>query len=104
VISESATKISNICRLLDGLDSDAIAASAWFSPDAQFATQLRRYLDEWRIVKTALTGDDLLAMGVTPGVKIGEVLQELLSAKLDGLIGSETEERSLVNQIISQGS
>ena len=103
-ISETGAKISAICRLLDGLDPESIAVSARFSQDAQLATKLRRYLDEWRLVRTALTGDDLMAMGLTPGVKIGEVLQELHSAKLDGLISSETEERAMVNQIISQGS
>ena len=103
-ISETGAKISAICRLLDGLDPESIAVSARFSQDAQLATKLRRYLDEWRLVRTALTGDDLMAMGLTPGVKIGEVLQELHSAKLDGLISSETEERAMVNQIISRGS
>ena len=103
-ISETGAKISAICRLLDGLDPESIAVSARFSQDAQLATKLRRYLDEWRLVRTALTGDDLMAMGLTPGVKIGEVLQELHSAKLDGLISGETEERAMVNQIISRGS
>ena len=103
-ISKMAVKISAICRLLDGLDPESIATSARFSQDAQLATKLRRYLDEWRLVRTALTGDDLMAMGLAPGVKIGEVLQELHSSKLDGLISSETEERAMVNQIISQGS
>ena len=103
-ISETAAKISAICRLLEGLDPESIAASTRFSQDAQLATKLRRYLDEWRLVRTALTGDDLMAMGLTPGVKIGEVLQELHSAKLDGLISSETEELAMVNQIISRGS
>ena len=103
-ISETAAKISAICRLLEGLDPESIAASTRFSQDVQLATKLRRYLDEWRLVRTALTGDDLMAMGLTPGVKIGEVLQELHSAKLDGLITSETEERAMVNQIISRGS
>jgi tRNA nucleotidyltransferase (CCA-adding enzyme) len=103
-ISETAANISAICRLLDGLGPESIAASARFSQDAQLATKLRRYLDEWRLVRTALTGDDLMAMGLTSGVKIGEVLQELHYAKLDGLISSETEERAMVNQIISRGS
>ena len=103
-ISETAAKISAICRLLEGLDPESIAASTRFSQDAQLATKLRRYLDEWRLVRTALTGDDLMAMGLAPGVKIGEVLQELHSAKLDGLISSETEELAMVNQIISRGS
>jgi tRNA nucleotidyltransferase (CCA-adding enzyme) len=55
-------------------------------------------------VSPDLTGDDLLAMGVPSGPKVGEALRELTSAKLDGLVSNEEGERALVNQIISRGS
>ena len=103
-ISGPSLRISAVCGLLDGLDPDAIAASARLSQDPLVVARLRQYLDEWRLVSPALTGDDLLAMGVSRGPKIGEVLRELNSAKLDGLAGTEEEERALVNQIISRGS
>ena len=97
-------QVSRISRFLDGLDPNAIAAFARISEDPQVAARLRRYLDEWRLVSPALTGDDLLAMGVPPGVKIGEVLRELNVAKLDGQVSSEADERALVQQIISRGN
>ena len=97
-------QVSRISRFLDGLDPNAIAAFARISEDQQVAARLRRYLDEWRLVSPALTGDDLLAMGVPPGVKIGEVLRELNVAKLDGQVSSEADERALVQQIISRGN
>ncbi len=100
-LSGPSVKPSAVCRALDGLDPDAIAASARFSQDPGVAERLRQYLGEWRLIGPALTGDDLLAMGVPPGPKIGEVLRELNSAKQDGLVGGEDEERALVNQIIS---
>ena len=95
---------SKVCSALEELDADAIAAAARLSLDIQLASRLRRYLDVWRLVSPVLTGDDLLAMGVPPGSNVGEVLRELNSAKLDGLVGGEDEERALVNQIISRGS
>ena len=95
---------SKVCSALEKLDADAIAAAARLSLDIQLASRLRRYLDVWRLVSPVLTGDDLLAMGVPPGSNVGEVLRELNSAKLDGLVGGEDEERALVNQIISRGS
>ena len=96
--------VSRISRSLDGLDPNAIAAFARISQDPQVAARLSRYLDEWRLVSPVLSGDDLLAMGVPPGVKIGEVLRELNAAKLDGLVSSEADERALVRQIISRSS
>ena len=95
---------SKVCSALEKLDADAIAAAARLSLDIQLASRLRRYLDVWRLVSPVLTGDDLLAMGVPPGFNVGEVLREVNSAKLDGLVGGEDEERALVNQIISRGS
>jgi tRNA nucleotidyltransferase (CCA-adding enzyme) len=96
-------QVSRISRSLDDLDPNAIAAFTRISDDPQVAARLSRYLDEWRLVSPALTGDDLLAMGVLPGVKIGEILRELKAAKLDGLVSSEADERALVQQIISRG-
>ena len=104
VLSGPRGRVSAVCRALDGLDPDAIAASARLFKDPQVAGLLRQYLAEWRLIVPSLTGDDLLAMGVPQGPKIGEVLRELHSAKLDGLAGSEEEERALVHQIISLGS
>ena len=97
-------QVSRIGRVLDGLDPNAIAAYARISHDPQITATLSRYLDEWRLVSPALTGDDLLAMGVPPGVKIGETLRELKAAKLDGLVSSEADERALVQQIVSRGN
>jgi len=95
---------SKACSALEKLDADAIAAAARLTLDIEIASRLRRYLDVWRLVSPVLTGDDLLAMGVPPGSNVGEVLRELNSAKLDGMVGGEDEERALVNQIISRGS
>ena len=104
VLSGQPVEVSAVCLALDGLDPDAIAASARASKNPQVAGLLRRYLAEWRLIVPALTGDDLLAMGVPPGPRIGELLRKLHSAKLDGLAGSEEDERALVRQMISLGS
>ena len=103
-ITRPSVSPSKVCSALEKLDADAIAAAARLSLDIQLASRLRRYLDVWRLVSPVLTGDDLLAMGVPPGSNVGEVLRELNSAKLDGLVGGEDEERALVDQIISRGS
>ena len=103
-LSGPSVRPSAVCQALDGLDPDAIAASARLIQDPQVAGRLRQYLAEWRLIMPALTGDDLLAMGVPVGPKVGQVLRELNSAKQDGLVHNEEEERALVNRIISRGS
>ena len=103
-LSGPSVRPSDVCRALDGLEAEAIAASARLFPDPQIAELLRRYQAEWRLIVPVLTGDDLLAMGVPAGPKVGQVIRELNSAKQNGLVHSEEEERALVNRIISRGS
>lgn len=104
LLSAPSVRASAVYQTLNGLDTDAIAASVRLSQNPEVAVLLRRFLDEWRLVTPILTGDDLLAMGVPSGVNIGEILRELHSAKLDGLVGSVDAERALVDQIIMRGS
>lgn len=103
-LSGPSVRPSVVCQALDGLDPDAITASARLFRDSQLAGRLRSYLAEWRLITPELTGDDLMAIGVTAGPDVGQVLRELNSAKQDGLVNSEDEERALVNKIISRGS
>jgi tRNA nucleotidyltransferase (CCA-adding enzyme) len=42
------------------------------------------YLTQLRGVDIKISGDDLIAMGLEPGPRVGEVLQRVLAAKLDG--------------------
>jgi tRNA nucleotidyltransferase (CCA-adding enzyme) len=47
----------------------------------------REYLETWRHAKPLLSGDDLLALGVAPGVAVGEMLKAVRKARLqvDGM-------------------
>ncbi len=58
---------------------------------SQFITHLRE-------VRPALGGKDLLALGLVPGPVLKEVLAELLAARLDGKVGSRSEEEALVRK------
>lgn len=60
--------------------------------------QIIQYLREWQHVQSVLNGNDLIAMGVPKGPEIGRLLEELLSARLDGRISTEQEERVLVSE------
>jgi tRNA nucleotidyltransferase (CCA-adding enzyme) len=60
------------------------------------ARLVRRYLCEWRNVRPHLRGDDAIALGVTEGPAVGEVLQLLRAGRLRGELLSEEDERRLV--------
>jgi tRNA nucleotidyltransferase (CCA-adding enzyme) len=49
-------------------------------------------------MKTALTGRDLLAMGLQPGPKYKTILWKLLDARIDRMVTTEAEERVFVRK------
>lgn len=56
------------------------------------AEWLDRYAADWRHVKLEITGEDLLAEGISEGPEIGRGLEAALSGKLDGEISGREEE------------
>jgi tRNA nucleotidyltransferase (CCA-adding enzyme) len=61
------------------------------------------YMREWRFVRPSLNGNDLLALGLKAGPKIGELLDRLLAARLNGEVSDEDGERELISQWIADG-
>jgi len=60
------------------------------------------YIREWRFVRSSLNGNDLLELGLKAGPKIGELLDRLLAANLNGSVRDEIGERELIAQWIAE--
>ena len=71
--------------------------------DDRAAANVRLYLSRLRHVSTSLSGGDIVAMGVPEGPRVGEVLRELLDARLDGVVTSDAEERELAANLAHGG-
>jgi tRNA nucleotidyltransferase (CCA-adding enzyme) len=69
--------------------------------DEQLIEWVERYYREWRWVKTAVTGDDLRALGLKPGPQYGTILDRLLAARLDGEVTDTAGERALLAKLIA---
>ena len=98
LMSEDIAK-SGVYRLLQGLSGSAIESCLNAETDPKVSHMLRLYLDELRHVRTSLDGNDLMTMGVPQGPAIGQMLEKLLDAKLDGLVNSAEDERGLARQL-----
>ena len=61
---------------------------------------LLSYISIWRHVKPQTSGDDLKKLGLQPGPRFGEILTELRSAWLDGVLTNKTEEEELLRSLI----
>jgi len=81
------------------LQSLAIAASI-----AQVGTDLRRalklYFDELVDTSLEITGRDLLNLGFAAGPRLGQVLEQVLAARLDKKIAGKDEELKLAGELL----
>jgi tRNA nucleotidyltransferase (CCA-adding enzyme) len=74
----------------------AIEGSAIGTDDTTARANMDRYLADLRHVAPLLNGGDIMALGLPEGPLVGEALEALLNAKLDGEISTRGDEERLV--------
>ncbi|MFH1002544.1 MAG: CCA tRNA nucleotidyltransferase [Chloroflexota bacterium] len=84
--------------LLDGFSPAAITAARLAADSPVAGQHLRLFQDKWRYIKPALTGADLINLGVAPGPRLKAILKRLQQARLDGRVSNRREETALVKQ------
>lgn len=89
---------SQVDGLLRELAPEAVEVGAILAQEPGVRELLGRYLREWRRVRPALNGRDMLGLGVPQGPMVGELLEELRRARLDGQVTSRAEEEALVRE------
>ncbi len=87
---------SQVVAQLDPLSEAAVVAAYVLRPEIQ--PLLQQYLSRWRFVRSALTGDDLLALGLKPGPDFRRWLWDLRAARLDGAVADRAGELALIHQ------
>lgn len=99
-LSAADLKRSAIHGMLRPFNEMAIRGCAIATTEASVRERLELYLNELRHVSISLDGDDLLAMGVPQGPRVGELLNQILVARLDGLAITKEDETILVNRLL----
>ena len=89
-------KPSDIYQLLVGYTIQAIQANMLASESHTIRQHLQLYLIKLRLIKPHLTGNDLLEMGFPASPRLGEILNALHEAKLNGKVRTRKEEEKLV--------
>jgi tRNA nucleotidyltransferase (CCA-adding enzyme) len=95
-LAEPKLSPSSIYHLLHGYSPQAITANLIASDSPVVQHHIQLYLDKLRYVKPILTGNDLIKMGIPPGPRIKEILNQLLDAKLDGKVKTRQDEEGVV--------
>jgi len=94
-----ATRPADIYRALHGLSDETLLLLMAAARSEAVKRQVTAYFTHYRYVRPTLSGRDLQAMGLKPGPLFKRILDRLLDARLNGEVGSESEERKLVKQI-----
>ena len=59
-----------------------------------------RYLNHICYVKSFMDGEDLKKLGVKPGPRLGNMLERLREAKMDGLVITREDEEAMVRRLM----
>ncbi|MBI4180474.1 MAG: CCA tRNA nucleotidyltransferase [Chloroflexi bacterium] len=102
-LADPALAPSRVYRLLHGYSQSALIANLLASDSPVVQGHIRLFRDKLRYVKPSLTGNDLIKMGVPPGPRMKEILQQLHGARLDGKVKSKKEEEELVRRWAARG-
>ena len=93
-LSTSNIKSSRIHKLLHGLDITSVEACWLLVDDTIIKQHLDLYLRKLIHEKPLLKGEELISLGILEGSMVGDILKEILYARLDGNLSSEEDERN----------
>jgi tRNA nucleotidyltransferase (CCA-adding enzyme) len=95
----TATRPSAVVAALDPLSELGVIAAYVAQPAAR--ATIHAYAARLRFLRPAMTGDDLIALGLTPGPHFKELLWALRAARLDGEVTGEAGERKLLESMLT---
>lgn len=69
---------------------------------SKLGDKLLRYAKTWRTTKPYFSGHDLLELGLKPGPVMGQVLDALRAAQLDGKVKTKAQARRLLERLLDE--
>ena len=96
LLMDKRVRRSQVYNQLRNLDVASIEGCAIATDDPLVKQRLELFLAKLRHMKTLLNGNDLIALGVPEGPMVGELLDALLAARLDGFLTTREDEEDLV--------
>ncbi|HEU5091404.1 MAG TPA: hypothetical protein VFT30_01885, partial [Nitrospira sp.] len=97
--TQRTLKPAEVYHLLSGLSDETLLLLMAKSKGESVKRQVSAFLTTYQHVKSMLTGRDLKTMGLKPGPQFKKILDQLIDARLNGEIKTESEERDLVMKL-----
>jgi len=92
---------SMLCSILEKHPRQAVVIAAFIlqprsNEEVEIRKALLRYLEEYSQVRSELSAEELMKMGLTPGPAFGQMRTRLRYMRVDGIINSKAEEAAVV--------
>jgi tRNA nucleotidyltransferase (CCA-adding enzyme) len=97
-LAEKGLTNGAIYRNLHRFHQTAILVNLLVATSYTAKNRIELYLERLQHMRAALSGKDLLELGISAGPRVKEILELLLEARLDGLIKSRSEEIEFVKK------
>ena len=97
---ETGGSMSALYALLARMPVEGILYLVAFTSETEVSKDISHFLTKIYLEKTDITGDDLLYMGLEPGPLLGNILNRVLAAKLDGQVKTREEQLQLAEQLM----
>lgn len=98
VLERPDLRPSEIAGLLKPFPLPTLLVQLALSPPTLQRERLETYIGTLQFISPECTGNDLIAAGVPQGPLIGQVLEELLNARIDQIVHSKQEELDFVQR------
>ncbi len=98
---ERERRPSRVADMLRARPVTALAA-AWLRGGARARRRIEWFLSQGRAVRPLLAGEDVVALGVPRGPRVGQCLAALRRARLDGALVTMAQEREFVKEWLSR--
>ena len=95
VLDRTDIRRSEIAEILDTIPLPSIRAYIAAGPSLPRRDRMADYMDRIRFEKPEITGDDLIAEGIPEGPVIGQLIDLVKRARLDGQVNTKQEELKL---------
>ncbi len=87
-------------EIFENVDPLALYAFSILVKNKNIRMAIDQYVTEWQGIKPTTTGDDLRSINIPPGPKYHEVLTALRTARINGEVTTDSEEKMLLEKLL----
>lgn len=99
-LDNKGLKASEIYNVLSPIPTETIILMIAKTEKNTVKKHISMYLTELKKIKTSVTGEDLLRMGISPGPDYRQILNKVLEEKLNGRLKTRDEEINYIKEIL----